>query len=753
MSRAVAIGLSLALFAGAIPGVAGLGSAEPAVKAAPAPATGEGVGQAAPSPDAAAPASDLDADVRLAAADFERGRQEFFKGKGSQKYKQAAAAFGAVIDRLSPRASSLDVPGRRLLAQALDYRAQASLLQGQDASADADYKLLVQTDPAYEPDSETTSRKILDRFRKIRAGLVATVTIDANPPEAEIFWNGRSLGTASELGSPRTVLAGLFVLKAHRACYEDKDIQGTLEAGESRIVKIRIDPSSRPIRFETVPEGFDVDLDGTLVGRTLVSPAADGGPSGPSEEPPGTRQNSGALVVPCVAAGEHPYTIRRDCYKTVTGAASVIVDFVDRDPLIIRVVPEKQIARLRVTSDVPGSTVTFEGSPLGPAPVENTTLCPGSGRLEVRASDRLLWSDRIDLVEGGVRIDAVARPTLRDVIVDTGPRRLAPAVASGIRSRIDAIAGFNHVSGGTESQLREIEGEETLRRGADPGRLDLAADLALLVDGSTSARGDFVRMRLTPALGGFLQNESCGVDDEACFDRFFSGLTSAWPVRSALTGAGFVETLDGKGVRIVSMQEPARGAGLREGDVIVSAGGNPVDGAGGLRRILDETAALPVVAETPSGRALPLVVQRGTVRVEIALPVALAAVVPQPSSASVPAARMLAVADFEASVLPAGERRNAALLTLASLLIGAGEPSRALALALDRPGWSENVPGAASSGTASFLAGLCHETLGERDRALSDYTKASTADTATLWTPDGLPVAPLARTKIKALTK
>lgn len=668
---------------------------------------------------------DTETDVRLAAEDLERGTAVFFKGKGTQRFKEAAAFFTAVMDRLSPRAASLGPEGRRILARALDYRAQTSLLQGQDKSADVDFRLLVETDPAYEPDPGATSRKILDRFRKVRTSLIAAVTIEASPPEAVIVWNGRSLGPASGLPRPLTVLAGPFVLLARHDCFEDTQIEGRIDPGETRTVKVRIDPSARPVRFETVPEGFDVELDGTLVGQT------------------------GPLVVPCIPAGDHAYTLRRDCFKTVTGNVSVIVDFVDRDPLVVRVVAERRVSRLSVESDVPGSQVTLEGELLGAAPVKGKEVCPGTGCVEVRSGDRVVWSDRVELVEGDVRVRAEARPLLRSTVLESSPGgRLSPMAAARIRERISRLASFNHAALTSPEQLREIDREEARLAGTEPRRLDVGADLVLVVDGSASARGDLVRLRLAAGLGGFLRTHVCGANDEKCVDRFFSGLEAPWPSWGGRAGMGLVDTLDAKGARIVSVEEAARSAGVKDGDVLVSAGGQPVTGAVSFRRLLYEA-----LEGDTANRTLPVVLQRAGSRVEASIPIRRAPIVPPPSSEPVSVPRMVAAADLDVSVLPPGERRNAALLTLASLLMGTGEPARALALALDRPDWADDVPGAASVGTARFLAGLCHETLGDRVHAAADFTKAASAQGAELWTPDGLPVAPLARTKLKALSR
>ena len=173
---------------------------------------------------------------------------------------------------------------------------------------------------------------------------------------------------------------------------------------------------------------------------------------------------------------------------------------------------------------------------------------------------------------------------------------------------------------------------------------------------------------------------------------------------------------------------------VREGDRIVEAGGARVATLGAFR------AAAASALGARQSATVPLVLERAGHRIEATLLVRAAPVVAAPGASPVPLARLLATADFEASVLPLGEARNAALLTLAAALIGRGEPRRALELALEREGWAREIDGAASYGAARFLAGRCYSM-----RQAAEDTRA------TFWDPDGLPVAPLARLKLLEL--
>ena len=126
--------------------------------------------------------------------------------------------------------------------------------------------------------------------------------------------------------------------------------------------------------------------------------------------------------------------------------------------------------------------------------------------------------------------------------------------------------------------------------------------------------------------------------------------------------------------------------------------------------------------------------------------------IPAPGAYQESAPHAAAAAGLDAALMPPGEIRNSALMTLASLLIGQGDCPRALELALLRPGWSESVNGPASSGTAALLAGVCQAAAGEKDIAIASFRRAAADPNAVLWDRDGgLPVAPLARLELKAL--
>ena len=441
-----------------------------------------------------------------------------------------------------------------------------------------------------------------------------------------------------------------------------------------------------------------------------------------------------------------------------------------------RIAPAKQEVRLAVESDVPGAAVLVEGENAGTIPLGGYTLCPGRKHLEVRSGERLIWADEVDLDRPGTAtIQAHARPTLRLVVKGVGPKAAAEV------DRALHLATFNRASarGAQEDEdlLAALEGAD-MPGGVDPAALRprLGADLLLAADLVEGELGPAVRVRLASALAGVTETIVCASPVEACVGRVIGGLESPWPRTDPLTGLQLREAAGGRtgllvlGVRGLTAEAGAdRGAkarnaavagrrdaqagttattaapDVREGDRIVEAGGARVATLGAFR------AAAASALGARQSATVPLVLERAGHRIEATLLVRAAPVVAAPGASPVPLARLLATADFEASVLPLGEARNAALLTLAAALIGRGEPRRALELALEREGWAREIDGAASYGAARFLAGRCYEDLDDAPRAVVSMRQAAEDTRATFWDPDGLPVAPLARLKLLEL--
>jgi hypothetical protein len=676
----------------AIAASTGMSSAGASAASGSAPKASDTSAEQGSSPglEAAAPTTPTTPEVALAAKDFERGAALLASKKGAKRLAPADAAFTAAVDRLAPAEETLDPEGRRILARALDARAQTRLLRGRPKDADTDFDRLVTFDPAYEPDAAKTSRKALDRFRKIRAPRVGFVTLKVDPPEAAIVWNGRDLGPASALSRERAVLAGPYTVHARRDCYEEKEATGDIAAGEKKDLVLTLDAFARVVRFETSPSGFDVDIDGTFMGKTAAPelPAPDRAGEDDAEDaaielspedragedaPPGVgaAPANGALELACLAAGDHVYTVRKDCYADVRGTVTVEIDLLDRTPIVVPVItPRKRETRLSVSTDTPGAVLFLDGAPAGALPIRDRLLCAPRISMEARVKDRVIWSQTRELEDGPLEIRARRRPTLTLVMAEEGSDAADAALAEKIRGRFAALASFN-LDDRPPGRVGTVAMPDS-GTGGSPGS-GRQPDLKLQVGpGDMGAGEPSLRLELIPQAHPQLKTAAaCFQEDSACVDRFFDELDAAW-----------------------------------------TPGGEP-------------SGRVDAIPDTRNGAHVP------------------AGITP-PGSLTIPLPRALAATLLDAVVLPPGAERSTSLMTLASALIGAGAYREALDQALERTDWP-HVPGPASRGTAAFLAGICHQALGEQEAARAAFRRAATDPTATLWTADGIPVAPLAR--------
>jgi len=570
----------------------GMGHAGSAVRAAPpAPVVG-GVGTSAGVGTAVAADTPASPDVAQADADLERGLALLRAKKGSNRLAQADAAFSAAIARLTPVEETLEAGGRLVLARALDGRAQTNLLRGRTKAADADFERLVGFEPAYEPDPADTPRKALERFRKIRAPRVGFLTLKIDPPEAGIELNGRSLGAASALPAERAVLAGPYTVRARRDCYEDKESSGSLAAGEKKDVVLALDPFARMVRFETSPAGFDVDIDGTLAGRTEARPAAEGSP--PDADATG---DHGVLELACLPAGDHAYTVRRECYAEVRGKLGVEIDLLDKTPILVPLItPKKRETRLSVTSDTPGTDLYLDGKPLGPLPLRDQKLCLARATLEARVKERAIWSQTRDLEDGPLELAVRRRPTLTVITSVVGGVLPDAAVAERIHGRVASLQAVSVVDPPTTLD----DGKGT--PGASPGARPLP-DLQLEISaGAVEPGKPSITLHFAPlALPHQAIDVVCRKEDAACLDRFFDALDAAWSPASGSSPDTLTAPLP-RVIAVTRLDAAVLPSGPERNASLMTLAGALI-GAGAYREALDQSLDQPGWAGNVPGPA------------------------------------------------------------------------------------------------------------------------------------------------------
>jgi tetratricopeptide (TPR) repeat protein len=474
----------------------------------------------------------------------------------ARRFEQALAEIEALL-------AAPELPSEQR-ADALALRSEVHVALGDLDAAERDFRELLLLRPDHAPDPQRTPAKARARFLAAQASLVGRLSVRADPPDARIVVDGREVGPLPADGL--MVLAGEHEVVAERAGFDALGQLVRVDAGGVAQLELRLVPNARSVLVHTEPEGVDVVLDGTWVGRTVR-------PAGP--EPEGAAAPAAQLRIEDVAPGEHVIELSKPCHRTERIEDVIAVDLLDRSPRDYELVQLRPAsATLRLRGGPAGAEVRVDGAAVAVLPADAVSLCPGEHRIEVRSEERIVWASKASLEDAREHVlEVVARPN---------------AVLAGSEwpeSLAGLLGQFN-----VESGLRIAEGADLSRpEGWASASLRPDTDLAFAPAGRASswyvhspALGIVERIDLEPAWG--LERPS------------WTGVVwGAHTVDSALGGPALVAE--------VHPGSPADAAGLRPGDRIVAVGGSPVASSAQVRAVLGvATARSPLRIEWQSSR-------------------------------------------------------------------------------------------------------------------------------------------------------
>ena len=155
--------------------------------------------------------------------------------------------------------------------------------------------------------------------------------------------------------------------------------------------------------------------DGRLVGRTSRARGFKG-----------IGQASAQLVLEDIPLGEHTFEFRKECRRAEKFVDALNVDLLDRAPKRYDTVRlAESFVLLTPVGGPDGTELRVDGLGVATLPVESVQACPGARDLQAVYADRVLWSERLTLVEGVPRtLEIRARPNLVLVGLDRLPREL-----------------------------------------------------------------------------------------------------------------------------------------------------------------------------------------------------------------------------------------------------------------------------------------------------------------------------------------
>lgn len=680
---------------------------------------------------------------------FQEGRRLF----DALDYESAVRALDQAIvglEALAPR----DAATIERLATAYEMRARSKFGLGNPDSAKADFVALLRVSPAYALTGQVSPR-VVSLFEETVAEMITTVNLSVTPATAAVTVDGVAVTPAAAV----KVVVGDHELAVEQRGYRAVKQAFTARAGEAADITVTLERVSAVLHILTSPPDVEITIDGKPHGRTAAGPPSAQYADAVTKSGLAPSAVSGALVVGDVAPGAHTIEFVRDCY--VRAANPFSIEQPD-DIVLGPVALQPAMAHLTVNANEP-ATVVVDGVERGPAPYVTGELCAGDHTIELRS--RFGRDARRITAAAGEKlvVEGVIKP--RFALVSFSSEAGAPdndvsAVVERALAPAQTLTVAAAAAGESDKALKGLqlpaawlavdpEGRP-LGAGAQmtpPLRAAASAKLAEALGAQGVASITMLeRNRLTIAL---LAAGSAVPDVlDVRLDRPESIAAAIARVDRLPTfvqpslGLTAIDVADVRGavVAVVDANGPAAAASVQPGDVIVSAGGQPVADASALASLVGTHAADPPMA-------LELRDARGatrTVSVDVFLAPRLIGLADQELMVNrvlvYLRARLAAVTDpFEQSVI----RLNTAVALGRS---GDWNGARELLKQIDLP----DRPGV-GMGTVQYLRGVAAQELG--DRAAAEAAFRAAAASPHLMSEDGPPVRELAEARLAQLTK
>jgi len=557
---------------------------------------------------------------------FQRAETLFRSGQP----ELAVPALTTVVDALLPRAAAEPLQGesRALLIRSLAYRADARLAQGERGLADDDLEQLVTLYPDAVIDGFRLSDDALDRYERVRSGLLGTIIFSPFPFNARLRVDGEEL---PEETTSYAVLEGTHYVEAFLPGHTRFAQEVEVRADRSTDVSFALERISAVIRLMTHPVGASVVIDGEVVGRTEGSPPSDWTPTSELAQY-APHEFSDFMEIEGLMPGHHEVEILLDGYRAFSAPIEIasLADYQVGTVLLDRNVGTVLLRNLPAGADVwvDGRRTQPEppargGDPAVPG-AHRLSLSPGQYRITVSESDAGVFEETITVADrGNVGLSVDLRPGLTFLGV-AGADRLG---AASLEQRLaTAFSGFSFWT----FLERDEDGESLLRdaganadglraAAADPGAVDWEALQAAasrdlpgsmflvgVLDSDELAAG--ADLWIWPSAPGPLLAErvSIPLSDGGELDALARRLSGLMSFRRSWAGLEMIDSAIAPGPLVagVTAGGAAQAAGVRIGDRVVSVAGNDVATAANADRWLQTFPAGATVAldlESPEG--------------------------------------------------------------------------------------------------------------------------------------------------------
>ncbi|MDQ7008586.1 MAG: hypothetical protein Q9Q40_15300 [Acidobacteriota bacterium] len=317
-----------------------------------------------------------------------------------------------LAQEVAARAASRDQ-----LAMALDLVAQCRFTLGDAEGTAKALDRLIDHLPSYEVGGEIVGPRYVELYRSRREKKVGFFSPSCKPLPCEGY-QVDGVDVRPGAGGKLAVTAGKHRVRLLRHGFEAWE-SGELEiaAGEHKVLEAELRQVARDLRFETVPAGVEVLLDGVVVGQTEAV-----------EDDPATGRFELRELLP----GEHLLVLRQECYQRLEQRLEIVLDALDPGPLDLgRIELQPARAELELRWNRSTGWLSLDGREVEAGRHE---ICPGRHRVALQLAGKRSWFEDVEIRDGERKvIDVHPRPTI--ALAAEGP----PAVEAAARGRWNRV--------------------------------------------------------------------------------------------------------------------------------------------------------------------------------------------------------------------------------------------------------------------------------------------------------------------------
>jgi hypothetical protein len=327
-------------------------------------------------------------------------------------YEHAVPLLSRAILALEPMAAQ-QPDARTALVSAYGMRARSLFGLDDTAKAQDDFRALLALDPSFALSGQISPR-VVAVFDSVKKAVVGALALSVEPSDASLAVNGRP-AAVSDVPLPLT--AGEYTVSATRMGYKPVEEKVSVAPGETKQFSLTLERTSSVVFVVTVPPDVDVIVDGLSRGRTLAGPLSAQYSSLPGELGIAPELVSQPLVLGDLTQGMHSIQYKKDCFVTEERRLPI------EKPEDYREQPvplKRAVASIAFESTPSGATVFVDGERRGTAPMTLNDVCEGTRTTEMRGTAGRLVRRMAVKTGEAVRVQGTLKPAFALLPVGSG---------------------------------------------------------------------------------------------------------------------------------------------------------------------------------------------------------------------------------------------------------------------------------------------------------------------------------------------